>query len=97
MAQYHIYHSTGINIFQEVEKQPRDYVGFIEADSLEDAFKLSQGDINPDWDSRSTSVGDVIQSDEGFYMVLGIGFQLLDEMSKNESELNALENQSPEQ
>ena len=45
---------------------------------------------------RSTSVGDVIQSDEGFYMVCGIGFRLLDDTSKNESELNALENQSNE-
>jgi hypothetical protein len=45
---------------------------------------------------RSTSVGDVIECGEGFYMVCGSGFRLLDVMSRNESELNALENQSLE-
>ena len=100
MQQFHIFHSTGSNKFQEVEKQPREYVGFVYANSIEHAFRLSQNDENV-WNTanpcRSTSVGDVIQSDEGFYMVCGIGFKLLDETSKNESELNALENQSVEQ
>ena len=99
MTQFHIYHSTGKDKFQEVENQPRQYVGFVEADSLEKAFEYAQND-NVDWamnEVRSTSVGDVIQSDEGFYMVCGIGFKLLDAMSKNESDLNSLENQSNEQ
>jgi hypothetical protein len=41
-------------------------------------------------------VGDVIQADDGFYMVCGIGFRLLDDTSKNDSELNSLENQTYE-
>lgn len=100
MTQFHIYHGTGINKFNEVEKQPRVYAGFVNANSIEEAFVNSQNIVN-DWNPinpcRSTSVGDVIVSDEGFYMVLSIGFKLLDEMSKNDSELNALENQSLEQ
>jgi hypothetical protein len=93
MTQFHIYHSTGKDKFQEVENQPREYVGFVEANSLEKAFEYAQND-HVDWamnEVRSTSVGDVIQSDEGFYMVCGIGFKLLDVMSKNESNLNSLE------
>lgn len=101
MKQYHIYHSTGINKFEEVENQQRIYVGFVKANSIEEAYMLSQNQGDGDiWNAvnpcRSTSVGDVIESDEGFYMVCGIGFKLLDVMSRNESELNALENQSLE-
>lgn len=101
MKQYHIYHSTGINKFEEIENQQRIYVGFVKANSIEEAYMLSQNQGDGDiWNAvnpcRSTSVGDVIQSDEGFYMVCSIGFKLLDVMSRNESELNALENQSLE-
>ena len=101
MAQFHIYHSTGKDRFQEVENQPRIYAGFVQADSLEEAYMLSQNQGDGDiWNAtnpcRSTSVGDVIQSDEGFYMVCGIGFRLLDDTSKNDSELNSLETQSYE-
>ena len=96
MAQFHIYHSTGKDRFQEVENQPRIYSGFVEANSLEKAFIQSQNQGDGDiWNAvnpcRSTSVGDVIESDEGFYMVCGMGFRLLDVMSKNESNLNSLE------
>lgn len=101
MEQYNIYHSIGINKFEEVEIQPRIYAGFVNADSVEEAFMLSQNEGDGDvWNAvnpcRSTSVGDVIECGEGFYMVCGIGFRLLDVMSRNESELNALENQSLE-
>lgn len=100
MEQYHIYHSTGKDKFSEVEVQPREYAGFVNADSLDEAFTLSQNFeeywnfLNP---CRSTSVGDVIQSDKGFYMVCGSGYKLLDIISKNDSELASLENQSSEQ
>lgn len=93
MTQFHIYHSIGKDRFQEIENQPRRYAGFVEADSLEKAFEYAQND-HVDWamnEVRSTSVGDVIESDEGFYMVCGMGFRLLDVMSKNESDLNSLE------
>jgi len=96
MTQFHIYHSIGINKFEEVENQPRVYAGFVEANSLEKAFEYAQND-HVDWcfnETRSTSVGDVIQGDDGFYMVCGTGFKLLDDTSKNDSELNALENQT---
>lgn len=98
MTHYHIYHSTGINQFEvePVEIQHREYAGFVEADSLEKAFEYAQND-HVNWamnEVRSTSVGDVIQADDGFYMVCRLGFRLLDIMSKNDSELNSLENQS---
>ena len=95
-TQYHIYHSTGK--FEEVETQPRTYAGFVQASSLEKAFEYAQND-HIDWtmnEVRSTSIGDVIQSDDGFYMVCELGFKLLGTLSKNESELNSLENQSIE-
>lgn len=79
MKQYHIYHSTGKDKFQEVEIQPRVYAGFVIADSLEKAFEYSQND-HVDWamnEVRSTSVGDVIQDHDKFYMVCGIGFKEL--------------------
>lgn len=98
MEQYHIYHSTGINKFEEVEVQPRIYAGFVEANSLEKAFEYAQND-HVDWamnEVRSTSVGDVIQADDGFYMVCGVGFRLLDDISKNDSELSGLESQTYE-
>lgn len=101
MKQYHIYHSTGENRFSEVEKQPREYAGIVYADSVEEAYQRSQNITELGWNPtnpcRSTSVGDVIQSDDGFYMVCSMGFKLLYDTSKNESELNALENQSLEQ
>jgi hypothetical protein len=96
MRYFHIYHSIGKDRFQEIEDQYREYVGFVEANSLEEAYMLSQNQGDGDiWNAtnpcRSTSVGDVIKSDEGFYMVCGMGFRLLDVMSKNESDLNSLE------
>lgn len=81
MKQYHIFHSTGINRFFAVENQPRQYAGFVNATSLEQAFALSQNieeNWNPTNPCRSTSVGDVIQDDNDFYMVCGIGFQKLE-------------------
>jgi hypothetical protein len=97
MAQYHIYQSHSVS-FSEAEFQPRSYSGFVEADSLEKAFEYAQND-HVDWamnEVRSTSVGDVIQSDDGLYMVCNIGFKLLDGFSKDESELGGLEYQTVE-
>lgn len=80
---YHIYHSTGENVFTETEDQPREFVGTVEADSLQGAFVASQN-IDEEWnlekDVRSTSVGDVIQEEEKVYMVCGRGFKLLDSL-----------------
>ena len=91
MTKYHIHHATGVYAFKEVEDQPREHVGFVKADSLEDAFKLSQNDRrtngeeeqlnndvwNPAHPCRSTSVGDVIQDNDKFFMVCGTGFKEL--------------------
>ena len=80
MAQYHIHHATGQHRFEEVIKQPRVYAGFVEANSLEEAYMKAQNAeeawniVNP---CRSTSVGDIIQDNEHFYMVKGTGFECL--------------------
>lgn len=80
MEQYHIYHATGKNKFTEVVEQPREYAGYVFANSLEEAFVNAQN-IDDEWNPtnpcRSTSVGDVIQADDGFYMVCSTGFKLL--------------------
>lgn len=77
--QYHI-HQANPPLFTEDVHQYRDYVGFVEANSLEEAFRLSQNGEKP-WNEakpcRSTSVGDIIQAPDGFYMVKNIGFQKL--------------------
>jgi hypothetical protein len=78
--QYHIFQSVGPRRFTETDVQPREYAGFVEATSLEDAYAKSQNvdcDWNPHQPCRSTSVGDVIQDDTGFYMVLDKGFRHL--------------------
>ena len=98
--QFHIFHATGPCRFTPVEEQPRIYAGWINATSLENAFKLAQND-NHSWsfdDTRSTCVGDVIQDNDDFYMVTGSGFKLLQSMEdlKNECALNGLENQTAE-
>jgi hypothetical protein len=80
MKQYHIFHATHPGLrFTETEIQPRQYVGFVEANSLEKAFEYAQND-HVDWamnEVRSTSVGDVIQDDDKFFMVCGMGFKEL--------------------
>lgn len=76
MPQFHIYHAINPT-FTEEFKQNRKYVGFVEAEDLEGAYSASQNLINnwnPSQPCRSTSIGDVIQDDEAFYVVSGIGF-----------------------
>jgi hypothetical protein len=80
MKQYHIFHATHPGLrFTETEIQPRQYVGFVEANSLEKAFEYAQND-HVDWamnEVRSTSVGDIIQDDDKFFMVCGMSFKEL--------------------
>lgn len=79
MKQYHIFHSTGVDMFKEIKKQPRQYAGYVEAESLEAAYCHSQNP-DPQWEyaqTRSTSVGDVIQEDDRFYMICSMGFEEL--------------------
>lgn len=94
LKEYRVYHSTSEHRFTEVEEQRRVFVGTVKAENLEEAFRKSQNDLDTYWSNigvRSTSVGDVLESDEGFYLVIGTGFKLLDVMSKNESEQNSIE------
>jgi len=84
MRQFHIHHSTGKDRFTEVKEQPREYAGYVEADSLQDAFIKSQNCLDGslvDWNKtnpcRSTSVGDVIQDGDDFYLVKNFGFEPL--------------------
>lgn len=82
IKQYHIFHCIEEKtMFQPIEKQPRKYAGFINGRSLEEAYSLSQntdaGNWNPGSPQRSTSVGDIIQDDMGFHMVMGMGFLYL--------------------
>jgi hypothetical protein len=80
MKQYHIFHCVSSLRFTETEIQPREYVGYVETNSLEEAFKLSQNfdsAWNPTNPCRSTSVGDVIQDDDKFFMVCKMGFKEL--------------------
>lgn len=74
---YNIYHAIGPEKFTESQDQIRIYVGHVEANSLNQAYALTQNHEWP-WNvnapCRSTSVGDVIECDGKFYMVAGIGF-----------------------
>ena len=42
MKQYHIFHATSPLRFTETEIQPRVYAGFVNANSIEEAFQKSQ-------------------------------------------------------
>lgn len=83
VRQFHIFHSIQPGVmFTETEIQPREYASFVVAHNLEEAFKLSQNEFNKDWSTehkplRSTSVGDVIQDGDKFFMVCSTGFKEL--------------------
>ena len=78
MSQYYIHQAEGEGKFTETVNQPRKYVGFVEADSLEEAFQKSQNGDQSNWNNifpcRPTSVGDIIQGPYDFYMVTNSGF-----------------------
>lgn len=76
--QFHI-HQAIKPTFDETEVQLRKYVGFVNAESLNEAFVLSQND-NIDWQknrTRSTSIGDVIQDGDKLFLVKKVGFKEL--------------------
>lgn len=81
LCMFHIYHCIDEeDMFTDKEKQPRKYVGSVMAEDLDDAFKMAQNDFNPEYrkyNVRSTSIGDLIQDDYGFYMVSGTGMKLI--------------------
>jgi hypothetical protein len=86
---YLIYHPIGgsMNHFCEPHKYEYTHVLSLEADNIEEAFKLGQNDFNEKYaklGNRSTSVGDIIQSQEDFqqgicHLIKEIGFEKVSE------------------
>jgi hypothetical protein len=72
-----IYHVTDPE-FVSLARQPRELVATIEASDLEDAYVKTQN-LKEYWNKenpcRSTSIGDVIEIDDKYYMVKSIGFE----------------------
>lgn len=80
---YFIHHCVNlvdvVGVYKETKNVARKYVGSVEAYTLNGAFIASQND-NSDWEKlgqRSTSVGDIIQDEDGFHLVCNIGFETL--------------------
>ena len=85
---YHIWLAdkpTFMDFVESDRKLSRTKKGSVEAGDLEDAFKLSQNGISDQWEkfqSRSCSVGDVIEAPDGsFHFVAGIGFETIEKPS----------------
>ena len=80
MPRYNIFHCINPSFSEEYDTL-RDFEGTVEADSLQDAYIKSQNldeyGWNGDNESRSTSVGDLIQEQESgeVFMVMGFGFK----------------------
>ena len=80
MPLYNIFHCINPT-FSEDFDQLRDFEGVVEADSLEDAYLKTQNLDEYGWngsnESRSTSVGDLIQEQASgeLFMVMGFGFK----------------------
>lgn len=82
---FSIYHPVGGSMNHDCTPALYMYecVCTLEADSLEEAFRLSQNDFNEEYAKigvRSTSVGDIIQSQEDWEnkecnLVMGVGFK----------------------
>jgi hypothetical protein len=89
MEIYCIYQTIGKHSFTETVEQERRYAGHVIANSLEMAYQKSQnGDIpwNHYSPCRSTSIGDIIETNGEFHMVCSFGFKLLVEPEDNEPE-----------
>jgi hypothetical protein len=75
-----IYHCIPMFIgISPTGKERKEYAGFVMATDLQDAFVQSNHIEGSEWDEdrRSTSIGDVIQGDDGFFLVTGDGFREL--------------------
>lgn len=94
MKRYYIFHCTSTMMFREIRIQPRRCMGYVEANSLDQAYKLSQNILDPwqYWNKtdpcRSTSIGDVIQCDNEFHMVSFIGFKIIEQAYQINPELD---------
>ncbi len=87
MKRYFIFHATEPGLmFTETENQPRRYAGYVDANSLDQAFAYAQNH-NSDWaknQERSTSIGDVIHCEGTNYLVCGRGFKQISRISSDE-------------
>ena len=76
MEQYYIHHRRKLGDLDSY----LDYVGHVEADSLEHAYTLSQN-LEETWNKnepcRSTSIGDVIRFKNDLFLVHDFGFKKL--------------------
>ena len=78
-AVYFILHPMGGELNTKCEQLVYEFqhVALVTADSLEQAFVKAQNDFNDDYAAhghRSTCVGDIIENDSEFYMVMPLGF-----------------------
>ena len=83
MKIYNIYHPIDgkLNTQCKYYKYMYECIGTVDAESLPEAFRLSQNDFNEEYASlgyRSTSVGDIITDGDSHYMVKGNGFASCD-------------------
>jgi len=85
---YHIWladNPTFLDFTPEDRLLERTKMGSVEAENLEDAFRLSQNGVSDQWEkfvARSCSVGDVIEAPGGsFHFVAGIGFETIESPS----------------
>lgn len=90
LRKFDIYHAIEVGKrFTEMEHQHRVYVGSVKANSVEQAYVLSQN-VDKCWTElqgelngmrvqpqRSTSVGDVILDNNDLYLVCGCGFKAI--------------------
>lgn len=92
---FRVWFATGPDRFTDKLDQQREAVGYVEANSLEHAFMQTQNIGRNWWNEdkplRSSFIGDVFETEEGFFMIDRTGFILLDTMSKNESEQSSFE------
>ncbi len=72
---FHPYYGE-LNSNCERGKYMYDHVGEVLATDLQDAFFNAQNDFDSwaDYGVRSTSVGDIIEIDSTYYMVVDVGF-----------------------
>lgn len=84
LKHFHIYHCIDKkSMFTEIKRQPRKYVGSVYAKTLDEALREAQleNDNNYVYKSlnvRSTSIGDLIQDNYGFYIITAKGaFELI--------------------
>lgn len=82
LRQFHIFHCTNIEtMYREIERQPRKWVASVFAHNIEEAYRKAQNDAEGSeyllYDVRSTTVGDLIQDNLGFYMVCANEFRFI--------------------